>query len=85
MSGRHQPDPDPLTLPETAGVDLVSPVMRVWLGWVAVTIVVDVVVALSLVLVWRSLEAAFLAFGFGIGWAALTSRVIRKLGRMLRS
>jgi hypothetical protein len=59
--------------------------MSVWLGWVAVTIVVDVIVALCLVLVWRSLEAAFLAFGFGIGWASLTPRVIRKLGRWLEA
>jgi hypothetical protein len=79
--------PDPMQLPETAGTELVpllAPAMRVWLAWTAVTIVVDVVVAIALVLVWPHLEAAVLAFAGGIGWATLTPLVIRRLGRALR-
>lgn len=60
--------------------------MRVWLAWVAVSIVVAMLSTYALALVgFRGTDLAVVTFGWGMGWSAFCPLVMRRIGRWLRA
>ncbi len=58
--------------------------MAAWLTWSAISIVVAVAAALLAAIALPNLEAAVVTFGIGMGYSAMTPRILRWASRRLR-
>lgn len=62
-----------------------SVTMAAWLAWCALSVMAIQAAALVLTIVLRDIPLANAMAAFGLGWGAMTPRLLRKLGRLVRA
>lgn len=59
--------------------------MAAWLAWLAASVMAIQVAALVLTIVLRDIPLANAMAAFGLAWGAITPRLLRNLGRLVRA